>query len=78
MNIENSFWFRHFLMCSKVANTMMSSRGWHVDNFAKSIIAQKQNIKSVLFAAKKANVEDIVSYFENNIKTDLLVQLIIN
>ena len=47
-------------------------------DFAKSIIAQKQNIKSVLFAAKKANVEDIVSYFENNIKTDLLVQLIIN
>lgn len=28
MNIKNSFWFRHFLMCSKVANTMMSSRGW--------------------------------------------------
>ena len=25
-------------MCSKVANTMMSSRGWHVDNFAQSII----------------------------------------
>jgi len=38
MKIKNSFWFRHFLMCSKVANLMMSSRGWHVDNFAQSII----------------------------------------
>ena len=38
MNIENSFWFRHFLMCSKIANTMMSTRGWHVDNFAESFI----------------------------------------
>lgn len=38
MNIENSFWFRHFLMCSRVANEMMSARGWHVVNFAQSII----------------------------------------
>ncbi len=37
MNIENSFWFRHFLICSKVANIMMSPRGWHVDNFSQSI-----------------------------------------
>ncbi len=36
--IKNSFWFRHFLMCSVLANKMMSYRGWHVDNFAKSII----------------------------------------
>jgi hypothetical protein len=38
MKIENTFWFRHFLMCSKVANLMMSPRGWHVDNFALSFI----------------------------------------
>ena len=38
MEIKNSFWFRHFLMCSKVANTMMSSRGWHVENFAQSFL----------------------------------------
>ena len=28
-------------MCSKVANIMMSSRGWHVNNFAQSIIESK-------------------------------------
>jgi predicted cupin superfamily sugar epimerase len=42
MKIKNSFWFRHFLMCSKVANLMMSARGWYVDNFAQSII-ESQN-----------------------------------
>jgi hypothetical protein len=36
--IKDSFWFRHFLMCSKLANIMMSTRGWEVDNFAQSII----------------------------------------
>jgi hypothetical protein len=37
-NINSTFWFRHFLMCHKLANTMMSPRGWSVDNFALSII----------------------------------------
>jgi hypothetical protein len=38
MKIKNTFWFRHFLMCSQVANMMMLPKGWSVDNFAQSII----------------------------------------
>lgn len=38
MKIKNTFWFRHFLMCSRVANLMMQARGWKSDNFARLIL----------------------------------------
>jgi hypothetical protein len=33
--IKNTFWFRHFLMCTKVANLMLQARGWGEQNFAQ-------------------------------------------
>lgn len=39
--IKNTFWFRHFLMCSQLANLMMGNRGWSVSNFAQSIIESR-------------------------------------
>ena len=38
MNIENSFWFRHFLMCSQMGNILLTSRGLEKENFANLII----------------------------------------
>jgi hypothetical protein len=40
--IKNSFWFRHFLICNELAKKIISARGWHVDNFAETIL-ESQN-----------------------------------
>lgn len=40
--IKNTFWFRHFLMCSQVANDMISLRGWDKQNFPNLIIESEK------------------------------------
>ena len=40
--IKNTFWFRHFLMCSRVANLMISARGWGQQNFANLILESEE------------------------------------
>lgn len=52
MEIKNSFWFRHFLMCNRLASLMVSARGWCVENFAKTIIESENG----RFANNQMNV----------------------
>lgn len=41
MKINNTFWFRHFLLCDHFAKEMCSLRGWHIDNFAKTVVEEE-------------------------------------
>ena len=41
MTINNTFWFRHFLLCDHFAKEMCNLRGWHIDNFAKTVAEEE-------------------------------------
>ena len=41
MKINNTFWFRHFLLCDRLAKGMCILRGWKIDNFAKAIFEEE-------------------------------------
>lgn len=41
--LKNTHWFRHFLICDKIAKEVCDNHGWIVENFAKVILDEQEN-----------------------------------
>lgn len=49
--LPNNYWVRHFLICNALAKASCETRGWQCENFAKTILQEREGV----YANKQMN-----------------------
>lgn len=42
--LPNNYWVRHFLICNALAKAVCLNRGWQIENFAKTILQEREGV----------------------------------